>query len=832
MKFEYLIFIPPLFPQALASPAVNHQITSFVKNIAGKDLLNTHLKKKNVRKLEQSVDEKCDAAFMSCAVEEECADCFESLLNADIDWATVDPMTICTDVLDLLNDGGFCQYGGSTTFHDIFCSTFDSCIIWDYDEDDFSGANDDVDCNELTTCSWPGIHSAFIGDGSCQDFGCYNTAICNYDGGDCCEDKCQLDVPYEYSTCGGDGFFCRDPGSKSCNPSISSECTPDASNPHGHDGHGYDRSQCENGRPFTLKMYDSWGDGWDNTEITISAVTSPQTTIEVFKGKLENGDHGEEKICLDHGCFEVSTGGGIWGNEVLWEIHSFKGGSIPLAYGGAPKSCTFSVGQDSCENTCTGRDLDPFDEERLTYDKLSQCISEKCIVQKGLCENDLDCIPCLVDNAPAYCVTNTNYNNLVDCTLCGCAPTKPEYCSTKASNTESDMIEFDDDSQDIAEETKKTANNGQCNPDQTLSGSNAVLKFSKCTDIDQVAALINEWDENNFGPLDDFEACSHTYNNEYAHGGKKALDCMRILESITTEEQTQNRQDISALADSLYHDSWNFCQCASTANELAPSCTSFIHFKTLLHETLDACVALDEIDCASWAEFYQPCKDNMNIQFGAIDFNNNAQCEFISTGCGGVGPFPAFRELNCGSEIPKAAWDFYVTYSRSCLENNGDNNHPPKPASSPSSSTSKFFPDAPGKKPVVPATPNNPPPTPVKPYPVPAPVAPKSQENYQPYVPQSQYSDIDAPKKKKHPFFTFLFISSFLGAAVFVYKKRNEDFDFQRFRRLQRNYTNHTSPQVLYEGLNEPHAPSFEPPTLPPGMNGSYQVPHGTTGTV
>ena len=61
------------------------------------------------------------------------------------------------------------------------------------------------------------MYENFIGDGVCDDDlpGCYNTSICNYDGGDCCEDKCQDGA---YTQCGSSGYFCADPTSTKCDP--------------------------------------------------------------------------------------------------------------------------------------------------------------------------------------------------------------------------------------------------------------------------------------------------------------------------------------------------------------------------------------------------------------------------------------------------------------------------------------------------------------------------------------------------------------------------------------------------------------------------------------
>lgn len=770
------------------------------------------------RQLEDSPLVKCDLAFMQCITDMDCSNCYESLETANIDWASVDPLTPCTDVVDLLAKSGYCtavQKGKNS--QESFCQTFDACV-WiddDYYFDDYfdeDQAPNIIDCSTLTSCNWEGMHSTFVGDGICHDYSCYNTEICNFDGGDCCEDTCLLDVPFQYSECGEDGYYCRDSKSAACDPFYSADCE------EGEEEKGKEKPvECGKDETiFVLDMYDSWGDGWDNTDITIAM----DGKDPAFTGKLEKGAHGSETICLEKGCYNAKTGGGVWGNEIAWEIHAGKPGfGPPIAYGGAPMDCSFSVGTNACDNTCTGRVADPYDDARLTYEKLLTCISDVCVIQMGMCEMDRDCAPCLTDMPPEYCRTNVNYNNLVDCSLCNCVPGEDDddYCSEKQTSSSNNGKKDTDGSIFVPKDPeKKQSNSGECNPDQTLKGSSAVMKYSKCTDIDQTVALLTTWDENNFGPLDEFELCSHTFKQEYAHGGKKALDCMRILATIADQPESAEREDIWSLANSLYHDAENFCECTAASNKICPSCNSFTHFKTLLHESLDACVALDEIDCDAWAEFYSPCKDNLYEKFGKLDFNNKAQCEYVSSDCGGAGSFPAFRRLDCGSEIQKPAWDFYISYERGCLKDVNPRPPPPPAPSPPVSPSSPVSPSKPYKPPYVPTS-GNEPFSPSEPEPAPAPYTPTSSTSSKEYYP-----------KKKHRFRNFMIFVFLCAGGVFLYKKRNEDFDFQRYRRLQRFHQPPAREQELYSGLTGGmQAPSFEPPTLPPEPPASDFEPRG-----
>ena len=148
--------------------------------------------------------------------------------------------------------------------------------------------------------------------------GCYNTAICDYDGGDCCEDTCQVTVTSSYVECGHDGYACIDPKSTKCDSSLTTGC----SNSGRPDNKKDDPSsvQCTgNTTKYRLVMYDSFGDGWDATTLTIQAEGAKDVP---FKGGLVAGYQGTEYVCLSKTaqCYNVKTEGGTWGVEVSWEI--------------------------------------------------------------------------------------------------------------------------------------------------------------------------------------------------------------------------------------------------------------------------------------------------------------------------------------------------------------------------------------------------------------------------------------------------------------------------------------------------------------------------------
>lgn len=298
-------------------------------------------------------------------------------------------------------------------------------------------------------------------------------------------------------------------------------------------------------------------------------------------------------------------------------------------------SCDFSVAGKACaQETCTGKaNVQPSDEQYKAFKGMYECIEEKCTIQVGVCKNDDTCSLCLSEEKDDFCYGNDSFLAVVDCTMCRCTDRKDsEFCQTKLNP---------------AAQPKQSNENGRmpdgspraCSPGETMTGSNAVLTFAQCTNLDQVSMLVNDFDENQFGLLDQFEKCAHSYQASEDHDGHTALGCMSILENAShkpDEGAEKYAEAIAALADHLYHNAGEFCECASKASADCPLCSSFVHVKTLLYESLDACQSLDEIDCAAWAEFYTPCKRNVEQEFGAVDFSKENAC---------TAPFPVRRSV-------------------------------------------------------------------------------------------------------------------------------------------------------------------------------------------
>ena len=163
---------------------------------------------------------------------------------------------------------------------------------------------------------------------------------------------------------------------------------------------------------YEVHMLDTWGDGWDQTTITItgisdldpsaadlptnsmttthtnshgdtvvsisktieldlvdSTISNPNTANQVdplgqiFQGTLQEGRHDFADVCLlPNRCYQLIATGGEFLDEVSWEIRpkSLDPEALalqPILTGGAPIGCTFSLpdenGHHFCPNTCT-----------------------------------------------------------------------------------------------------------------------------------------------------------------------------------------------------------------------------------------------------------------------------------------------------------------------------------------------------------------------------------------------------------------------------------------------------------------------------------------------
>ena len=88
-------------------------------------------------------------------------------------------------------------------------------------------------------------------------------------------------------------------------------------------------------------MYDSFGDGWNGNFLSITNSNGVQfysTTI----WPIPNGFFQTESFCVPNDeCYSLTVGGGLWQNEISWELVDTNG--IIGRSGGAPFTGSFCV---------------------------------------------------------------------------------------------------------------------------------------------------------------------------------------------------------------------------------------------------------------------------------------------------------------------------------------------------------------------------------------------------------------------------------------------------------------------------------------------------------
>ncbi len=141
--------------------------------------------------------------------------------------------------------------------------------------------------------------------------GCTDAGACNYDATATDEDgSC------EYVTCAG----CTD----------SSTCNYDAAAT-------IDDGSCCYDNCVTINMADSFGDGWNGANYTLSDVDG--NTIGT--GTIAAGSSASDTYCLATGCYVISVTEGSWPSEISWNV---VGAWAGIVSGGAGQSATFNVG--------------------------------------------------------------------------------------------------------------------------------------------------------------------------------------------------------------------------------------------------------------------------------------------------------------------------------------------------------------------------------------------------------------------------------------------------------------------------------------------------------
>ena len=178
-----------------------------------------------------------------------------------------------------------------------------------------------------------------------SEYGCMDVAACNY------SDEAIYNVPeaciYEVDECG--------------------DCGGDGPAP------GYDcDGNCVTGETLVIEMSDSYGDGWNGSNLVVNGVSVT----------LSSGSSGNEVLCFDStaGCNEVTVSEGSWPSEVSWTI-SDGNGNVLLS-GGAPYAGGF--GAENC-----GPVLGCTDQSALNYNEDATSDDGSCLYPVAGCMDTL-----------------------------------------------------------------------------------------------------------------------------------------------------------------------------------------------------------------------------------------------------------------------------------------------------------------------------------------------------------------------------------------------------------------------------------------------------------
>ncbi len=155
---------------------------------------------------------------------------------------------------------------------------------------------------------------------------------------------------------------------------------------------------------LTITLEDSFGDGWNGAEITISDNTvCPPVIVGPFT--LADGSTGTESISLANDmCYVIDVTEGGFPTEISWNI-TFDSDGSTWASGGAPFNATVDLGTPaSCDPVALGCT----DPTAPNFDPLATCDDGSCVPPppaNDLCGSAEVIMPTV---EPGTCVTGTN----------------------------------------------------------------------------------------------------------------------------------------------------------------------------------------------------------------------------------------------------------------------------------------------------------------------------------------------------------------------------------------------------------------------------------------
>ena len=167
----------------------------------------------------------------------------------------------------------------------------------------------------------------------------------------------------------------------------------------------------ETGTPVQFYMNDSFGDGWNGSEYTVTNLAGDviatgsldDAAFAVDNDNYTGPEYGYDLFCLAPGCYNVVVTDGDWPSEVSWQVLT-EDGSV-LTSGGPTDGITISVGGAVCG--CTDGDTPACNYDPAATDDDGTCEYETCggCTDTTACNYDADAIlddgSCCYDN----CVT-------------------------------------------------------------------------------------------------------------------------------------------------------------------------------------------------------------------------------------------------------------------------------------------------------------------------------------------------------------------------------------------------------------------------------------------
>jgi hypothetical protein len=219
-------------------------------------------------------------------------------------------------------------------------------------------------------------------------------------------------VNYYFVVAGSAGSFVLD---VTCTPIVEGCTNPVAYNYNA--AASFDNGTCDffsgtcvgAGTPVQLNMFDSFGDGWDNTIYTITNGAGDLIATGNIDGALYTEDEnnfvgpefGFDLICLQNGCYTITISDGFFPGEVSYDLVDELGNSLASGFGLGANS--FTIGGAVCG--CTDSGACNFDPAATDNDGSCEFITCAGCTDSAACNYDasatIDDASCCDDN----CVT-------------------------------------------------------------------------------------------------------------------------------------------------------------------------------------------------------------------------------------------------------------------------------------------------------------------------------------------------------------------------------------------------------------------------------------------